>query len=195
MRGYRVVIADSDDNGRKYTGSILSKAGFIVVGEAVNGSSALKVIRGRQPDIAIIEATLPGMEGTEIARIVGEDRIAPVIITSGRYQQAFLEKAKATRAFAYLVKPLADTVLIPAVELAMANFQELVKYEKQIKDLRETIESRKIVEKAKGIIMNSLGIPEEEAFKRIQKQSMNKRLSMRAVAEAIIMAYNIHNPK
>jgi len=114
-----------------------------------------------------------------------------VILIASSTQQNLIEKAKLARVFAFLVKPELEYNLIPAVELALTNYQEIIKLEEKVKELQETLETRKIIERAKGILMETMRIPETEAFKRIQKQSMNKRISMRAVAEAIILAHNI----
>jgi len=162
-----------------------------VIGEAGDGLSALKLIRSRQPDLLIIAAELPGMDGLEVARIVHEDKLAPVIVLAAAQTPGLLEKAKDARVAALLIKPVEEASLLPAIEISLANYQEIIKLEKQIKELRETLETRKLVERAKGILMETLGLSEAEAFRRIQKQSMNKRLSMRQVAEAIILAQSL----
>lgn len=191
MGEQRVVVVDNDAAWRKNIKAILTKMGFYVVGEAEDGLSGLKLVRTRQPDLLIVEAFLPGMDGLEVARIVHEDKLAPVVLTSSSHQQDLIEKAKVARAFAFLVKPVEESSLIPAVELALANYQEVVRLENQLKELKDTLETRKLIERAKGILMETMGLSEAEAFKRIQRQSMNKRISMRAVAEAIILAHNL----
>ncbi len=187
----RVVMVDNDPAWRKNIKATLAKMGYYVVGEAEDGLGGLKLVRTRQPDLLIIEAFLPGMDGLEVARIVHEDKLAPVVLTASSHQQDLIEKAKVARVFAFLVKPIEESSLIPAVELALANYQEIVRLENQLKELKETLETRKLIEKAKGILMETMGLSETEAFKRIQRQSMNKRISMRAVAEAIILAHNL----
>ncbi len=187
----RFVIIDSDANWRKNIKTMISKMGYWVIGEAEDGLTGLKLVRARQPDLVIIEAFLPGMDGYELARIIHEDKLAPVILIASSTQQNIIEKAKLAKVFAFLVKPELDYNLIPAIELALTNYQEIIKLESQVKELKDTLETRKVIERAKGIIMETMGISETEAFKRIQKQSMNKRISMRAVAEAIILAHNL----
>jgi len=187
----RIIVVDSDAAWRKNIKAMLAKMGYYVIGEAEDGMTGLKLVRARQPDLAIIEAFLPGMDGHEAARIIHEDKLAPVILIASSTQQNLIEKAKLARVFAFLVKPELEYNLIPAVELALTNYQEIIKLEEKVKELQETLETRKIIERAKGILMETMRIPETEAFKRIQKQSMNKRISMRAVAEAIILAHNI----
>jgi len=187
----RVIIIDSDAAWRKNIKKMIGKMGYWVIGEAEDGLTGLKLVRARQPDLVIIEAFLPGMDGYELARIINEDKLAPVILIASSTQQNVLEKAKAAKVFSFLVKPELEYNLIPAIELALTNYQEIIRLEGEIKELKETLETRKVIERAKGILMETMGISETEAFKRIQKQSMNKRISMRAVAEAIILAHNL----
>jgi response regulator NasT len=191
MGEQRIIVVDSDATWRKNIKAILAKMGYYVIGEAEEGMTGLKLVRTRQPELVIIEAFLPGMDGHEVARIIHEDKLAPVILIASSTQQNLIEKAKLARVFAFLVKPDLEYNLIPAVELALTNYQEIIKLEEKVKELKETLETRKIIERAKGILMETLKVPETEAFKRIQKQSMNKRSSMRAVAEAIILAHNL----
>ncbi len=187
----RVIIIDSDAAWRKNIKKMIGKMGYWVIGEAEDGLTGLKLVRARQPDLVIIEAFLPGMDGYELARIINEDKLSPVILIASSTQQNVLEKAKAAKVFSFLVKPELEYNLIPAIELALTNYQEIIRLEGEIKELKETLETRKVIERAKGILMETMGISETEAFKRIQKQSMNKRISMRAVAEAIILAHNL----
>ncbi|HPU35753.1 MAG TPA: ANTAR domain-containing protein [Bacillota bacterium] len=191
MGEYRLVLIESDAAWRKNIKAMMAKMGYWVIGEAEDGLTGLKLIRARQPDLAIIEAFLPGMDGHEVARIAYEDKLAPVILIASSTQQNLIEKAKIARVFAFLLKPELEYNLVPAIELALTNYQEIVRLENQVKELKETLETRKFVERAKGILMETLGISEAEAFKRIQRQSMNRRISMRAVAEAIILAHNL----
>jgi len=188
MGEQRIVLIDSDTVWRKNVKAMLGKYGYWVVGEAGDGLSALKLVRSRQPDLLIIDAALPGMDGLQVAKIVHDDKLAPVVATSTSNQQGIMEKAKEARVYALLVKPVSETSLIPTVELALANYQEIMNLEKKIKDLKETLETRKLVELAKGILMETQGLSEAEAFRRIQRQSMNKRVSIRVVAEAVIMS-------
>lgn len=187
----RIVLADSDPVQRKNIKSMLIKLGYWVVGEAEDGLSALKLVRSRQPDLLIIDAAVPGMDGLEVARLLYEDKLAPVIVLVGTVNSSLLDKAKGARVSALLVKPVDETSLLPAIELALANYQEVVKLEKQVQELKEALETRKLVERAKGILMETLGLTEAEAYRRMQKQSMDKRISMRQVAEAIILAHSI----
>lgn len=191
MSELRIVLADSDPVQRKNIRSMLVKLGYWVVGEAEDGLSALKLVRSRQPDLLIIDAAVPGMDGLEVARLLYEDKLAPVIVLVSTVNSSLLDKAKGARVSALLTRPVDETSLLPAIELAMANYQEVVKLEKQVQELKEALETRKLVERAKGILMETLGLTEAEAYRRMQKQSMDKRISMRQVAEAIILAHSI----
>lgn len=191
MGEQRVIVIENDATWRKNIKTILAKMGYWVIGEAEDGQSGLKMVRSRQPDLVIIEAFLPGLDGYEVAQIINEDKLAPVIMISSSTKQNIIEKAKIAKVFAFLMKPELESNLIPAVELALTNYQEIIRLENEVKDLKETLETRKVIERAKGILMETMGITETDAFKRIQKQSMNKRISMRAVAEAIILAHNV----
>ncbi|MFZ5590503.1 MAG: ANTAR domain-containing response regulator [Bacillota bacterium] len=191
MAEYRIVLVDSDASWRKNFKAMLVKLGYWVIGDTSDGLTALKMVRARQPDLVIVDAALSGIDGYEIARIVYEDKLAPVIMTTSSPSLVLVEKAREARIASLLVKPVDEATLLPLIELTMTNYQEIVRLENQVKELKEALETRKLVEKAKGILMQKLGLSEPEAFKRMQRQSMNKRISMRQVAEAIIMTYSL----
>ena len=191
MSGYRVVVAVEDAALLGVIKSLLSKAGYLITGEACDGLTALKLVRSREPDALVVEAFMPGMDGFEVARIVHEDRLAAVIMLVSAAEQKLIERAKASKVLALLAKSDLENNLVPALELSLANFQELTRLEDQIRELKESLEARKVIERAKGILMETLNISESEAYRRLQKQSMDKRISMKAVAEAIILAHNI----
>jgi response regulator NasT len=189
----RVILADSDIQWRKTIKAIITKAGFSVVGEAEDGLNALKQVRSRQPDLLIIEAMGQGMSGLEVARLLYEDKLAPVVVFANLINNEILEKAKEAHAAALLAKTVDEVNLLAVIEIALTNYQELIRLENQVKELKETLETRKAIERAKGILMETIGLTEAEAFKRMQKQSMNKRISMRQLAEAIILTHNLRN--
>jgi len=191
MAEQRIVLVDSDSGWRKNLKSILTKLGYWVVGETGDGLNALKMIRSRQPELVIIDSAVAGMDGFEVAKIIHEDKLAPVIVLTSSHSQANIEKAKESRVSALLVKPVDEMSILPAIELALANYGEIIKLESKVKELKEVLETRKILERAKGILMETLGLSEAEAFRRMQKQSMNKRISIRQVAEAVILAQNL----
>lgn len=188
----RIIVADSCTDWQKNIKLMLSKAGYLVIGEASDGVTTIKMVRDRQPDLVIIEAGLMGVSGIEVASIIDEDKLAPVILTVDNYQPYLLTKAKNAGVQSLLVKPFGEAILIPAVELALNNYREMVELERKLKQMEEKLETRKIIERAKGILMEMTGMSEAQAFRKIQKQSMDKRISMRAVAEAIIMAHELH---
>ncbi len=193
MAEERVILADSDIQWRKTIKAIITKAGFSVVGEAEDGLNALKQVRSRQPDLLIIEAMGQGMSGLEVARLLYEDKLAPVVVFANLINNEILEKTKEAHAAALLVKTVDEVNLLAVIEIALTNYQELIRLENQVKELKETLETRKAIERAKGILMETIGLTEAEAFKRMQKQSMNKRISMRQLAEAIILTHNLRN--
>lgn len=187
----RVIIADEDATWRKNIFSWLGTVSYQVVGEAADGTTALNLIRMRQVDLAVISAHLPGISGLEIASIIHEDKLAPVILSCSHLWEDVLENAKAARVCGLLVKPFDETVLIPAVTFALTNYRELIALEQQAWKLKTTLENRKAIEKAKGLLMENFNISESEAFRRIQKLSMDKRLPMREVADAIILSQGL----
>jgi len=195
MSEHRIVVVDADTVWRKNLKAMLSKYGYWVVGEAGDGVSALKMVRSRQPDLLVIDAQLQGIDGFKVAKIVHEDKLAPVIATAESSFQGVMEKAKEAKVFSLLFKPVSENSLLPAIELALTNYQEIAALEKQIKDLQDTIETRKLIERAKGILTETLGLTEAEAFRRMQRQSMNKRVSMRVIAEAVIMSQALKTKK
>lgn len=191
MYGGRIVIADGDNLLQQKLKLILSKAGYSVIGIAEDSLSALKIVRSRYPDLVILDANLPGSGGFDVARIIDEHKLAPIIMLIPHYQRELIRKGKDSCIFAYLVKPINEETLLSSIEVALINYERILGLEKQVKELKDTLASRKVIEKAKGILMKHLNISEPEAFKKIQKQSMNKRTSMKSVAEAIILAYEL----
>jgi len=139
----------------------------------------------------IMDIKMPEMDGIEAARILTEERIAPVLLLTAFSQQELVRRAGEAGVVGYLVKPFGDTDLAPAIEIAITRFKEFRTLEREASDLRETLETRKRVERAKGILMQTQGLSEAEAFRKIQKLSMNSRKSMREVAEAIVLAEQI----
>lgn len=191
MAEQRIVLVDNDSSWRKNLKSMLTKLGYWVVGETGDGLNALKMVRSRQPELVIIDAGVSGMDGFEVAKIIHEDKLAPVIVLTSTHSQAMVEKAKEARVSALLTKPVDEISILPSIELALANYAEIVRLETKVKELKELLEARKLLERAKGILMETMGLSEAEAFRRMQKQSMNKRISMRQVAEAVILAQNL----
>jgi response regulator NasT len=165
---------------------ILSHAGYLVVGEVGDGRSALKVVFQNEPDLVIMDSQLPGLRCLEVAGIIEEHRAAPVILLASAHELDILDGDGASRILGYLVKPVCEASLIPALEVAVANFKKLLKLEQENKKLKETLEARRVVEKAKGILMRGKKLSEDEAYRYLQKQSMDRCIPMARVAKELI---------
>jgi len=168
---------------------MLTNLGYLVVGEAGDGRSVVNMARELRPDLVIMDIKMPDMDGIEAARILTQEEIAPVIFLTAYSQKELVDQAKEAGVVAYLVKPFRESDLAPAIEIALARFEQFKALKKEVADLKEALETRKLVERAKGILMDTQGLSEAEAFRRIQKLSMDTRKPMKEVAEAIILAY------
>ena len=189
MERTRIIIADDESLIRMDLREMLTNLGYLVVGEVGDGQSAINLTWELRPDIVIMDIKMPDMDGIEAARILTQERLAPVLLLSAYSQQELVQRAKEAGVSSYLVKPFRENDLTPAIEVALARFNEFRSLEMEIDDLKETLETRKAVERAKGILMQLQNMNEAEAFRRIQKMSMNNRKPMKAVAEAIILAH------
>ena len=187
----RVVIADDESIIRMDLREMLAALGYLVVGEAGDGVTAVNVAREVRPDLVIMDIKMPEMDGIEAAKVLTEERIAPVLLLTAFSQQELVRRAGEAGVVGYLVKPFGETDLAPAVEIAIARFKEFRTLEKEANDLRDTLETRKRVERAKGVLMQTQGLSESDAFRKIQKLSMNSRKSMREVADAILLAHEV----
>ena len=184
----RIVVADDEALIRMDVKEMLTSLGYVVVGEAGDGRSAVNQARELRPDLVIMDIKMPELDGIDAARILTEEAIAPVLLVTAYSHRELVNDAKAAGVVAYVTKPFGEAQLVPAVEVALARFREFRALEKELGDTRAALETRKVVERAKGILMDRHGIREEEAFRRIQKLSMDSRKSMREVAEAILLA-------
>ncbi|HEV8635828.1 MAG TPA: response regulator [Chloroflexota bacterium] len=191
MAQTRIVIADDESIIRMDLREMLTGLGYLVVGEAGDGVTAVHVAREVRPELVIMDIKMPEMDGIEAARILTEERIAPVLLLTAFSQQELVRRAGEAGVVGYLVKPFGETDLAPAIEIAITRFKEFRTLEREASDLRETLETRKRVERAKGILMQTQGLSEAEAFRKIQKLSMNSRKSMREVADAILLAHEV----
>ena len=189
MERVRVVIADDESVICMDLREMLSNLGYLVVGEAGDGKSAVNLARELRPDVVIMDVKMPDMDGIEATTLLTEDRIAPVVLLTAFSQRDLIERAKQAGVVAYLVKPVKETDLAPAIEVALARFAEFREMEKEVDNLQEQLETRKLVDRAKGILMDSQALSESEAFRRIQKMSMNTRKSMKEIAQAIILTH------
>jgi AmiR/NasT family two-component response regulator len=184
----RVIIADDEAIIRMDLREMLTNLGYLVVGEVADGTSAINLARELRPDIVIMDIKMPDLDGIDAARVLTEERIAPVVLLTAYSQSELIERAKEAGVVGYIVKPIRESDLAPAIEVALARFSELRALEREVGDLKDALETRKLVDRAKGILMDGQGLTEAQAFRRIQTMSMNTRKSMRQVAEAIILA-------
>lgn len=191
MTQTRVVIADDESIIRMDLREMLASLGYLVVGEAGDGISAVNLARELKPDLVIMDIKMPDLDGIAAAKMLTEERIAPVLLLTAFSQQELVEGAKEAGVVGYIVKPFRESELVPAIEVALARFKEFRALEREANDLRDTLETRKLVERAKGILMDTQGLKEAEAFRKIQKLSMNSRKSMRQIAEAVLLAHEV----
>ena len=191
MERTRVIIADDESLIRMDLREMLTNQGYLVVGEVGDGRSAVNLARELRPDIVIMDIKMPDMDGIEAAKVLTEERIAPVLLLSAYSQQELVQRARQAGVAGYLVKPFRESDLPPAIEVALARFSEFRAMEREVNDLQDALETRKAVDRAKGILMDTQGLTETEAFRKIQKMSMNNRKPMRAVAEAIILGNQV----
>ncbi len=189
MERHRVIVADDESIVRMDLREMLDSLGYLVVGEAGDGESALHLSRELKPDIVIMDIKMPGMDGIDAGRILTEERIAPVLLLTAYSQQDLVERAKEAGVMAYIVKPFHEADLAPAIEVALRRWREFRALEQEVEDLKEALETRKLVDRAKGILMDTQGLSEADAFRRIQKTSMDQRKPMKEVAEAIVLAH------
>jgi AmiR/NasT family two-component response regulator len=185
----RVIIADDESLIRMDLQEMLLNLGYLVVGEVGDGRSAVNLARELKPDVVIMDIKMPDMDGIDAAKTLTEEHIAPVILLTAYSQKDLVERAKEAGVVGYMVKPFRESDLVPAIEVALARFKEFETLHKEVDDLQLALETRKLVDRAKGILMDSQGLSEAEAFRKIQKMSMNTRKPMKEVAEAIILAH------
>lgn len=191
MERRRVIIADDEAIIRMDLKEMLGNLGYLVVGEAPDARSAVNLARELRPDIVIMDIKFEGddFDGIEAAKVLTAERIAPVLLLTAFSQKELVERAKEASVSGYIVKPFRESDLGPAIEVALAQFEEFRALERQVGDLKMALETRKLVDRAKGILMDTQGLTEAEAFRKIQKMSMNTRKPMKEVAEAIILAH------
>jgi AmiR/NasT family two-component response regulator len=185
----RVIIADDESIIRMDLREMLTSLGYLVIGEAGDGRSAVNLARELRPDVVIMDIKMPDMDGIDAAKILTEERVAPTLLLTAYSQQELIERAKEAGVVGYIVKPFRESDLAPAIEVALARFAEFRALEKEVGDLKLALETRKLVDRAKGILMDTQKLTEAEAFRKIQKMSMNTRKPMKEVAEAIILAH------
>ncbi len=186
----RVVIAEDEALIRMDLAEMLQEEGYDVVGQAGNGEEAVKLAAEHRPDLVILDVKMPVLDGISAAERIGAEKIAPVLMLTAFSQRELVERARDAGAMAYLVKPFSKADLAPAIEMATSRYEELRALENEVADLAARFETRKLVDRAKGLLQAQLGMTEPEAFRWIQKTSMDRRLTMREVAQAVVDGTN-----
>ena len=182
----RVVIAEDEALIRMDLAEMLAEEGYDVVGQAADGEQAIALAESLAPDLVILDVKMPRLDGIAAAQRIAEQRIAPVVMLTAFSQRELVERARDAGAMAYLVKPFSRTDLVPAIEMAVSRFTELTALEREVADLSERLDTRKAVDRAKGVLQRDLGLSEPDAFRWIQKTAMDLRLSMREVADGVV---------
>jgi len=182
----RVVIAEDEAIIRLDLRETLEEEGYDVIGETGRGDQAIELVRSLRPDLAILDVKMPGVDGIEAARAISAERICGVLMLTAFSQREFIEQARDAGALAYLLKPFQKSDLIPAIEVAMGRFRELQNLSGEVDALGEQLESRKLIDRAKGILMDEGGMREQDAFTFLQRTAMSERSRMREVAERVI---------
>ncbi|MEV7865945.1 response regulator [Streptomyces sp. NPDC088124] len=182
----RVVIAEDEALIRLDLKEMLEEEGYSVVGEAGDGEQAVALAREHRPDLVILDVKMPVLDGISAAEKIAEESIAPVLMLTAFSQRDLVERARDAGAMAYLVKPFSKSDVVPAIEMAVSRFTELRTLEREVADLTVRLETRKLVDRAKSVLQTQYGLTEPAAFRWIQKTSMDRRMSMQQVAEAVI---------
>ncbi len=182
----RVLIAEDEALIRLDLAEMLREEGYEVAGEAADGETALSLARELRPDLVIVDIKMPGIDGLAVAAAINEERIAPVIVLTAFSQRDLVERAQQAGVMAYLTKPFTQSDLVPAIETAAARFAEMRALEAEISDLSDRIETRKLIDRAKGYLMTEHKLTEPAAFRWIQQAAMERRTTMKQVAAAII---------
>jgi len=186
--GKKIVIADDEPITRMDIREILENAGYQVLGEASDGFDAVELCKKHHPDLVLLDIKMPLLDGLKAAQIIREEKLAKGVLLITAYSgKEFVDRAKETGVMGYVVKPIREESLLPMVEVAIAKGEEMALMAREIDLAKEQLESRKLIEKAKGFLMKQNKISEEEAFKMIRKISMDKRCSMGEIAKVILM--------
>lgn len=185
-QGLRVVVAEDEAIIRLDLAEMLAELDYTVVGQASDGEQAVELVQEHRPDVVIMDVKMPVLDGISAAERIGKERIAPVIMLTAFSQKELVERAREAGVMAYIVKPFTQADLRPAIDIAVSRWAELKALESEVADLGERLETRKAVDRAKGILMQRLKLSEPDAFRWIQKTAMDRRLGMREVADAVI---------
>ncbi|MGB9632853.1 MAG: ANTAR domain-containing response regulator, partial [Chloroflexaceae bacterium] len=182
------LIADDDPLIRMNLREMLQEQGYLVVGETGDGLSAVNLTRQVRPELVLLDVKMPHMDGITAAKMIGDEHLAPVLLLTAYSSRELVEQARAAGVLGYLLKPVRDAELMPLIEVTVARWMERVQRRKELAQLQERLETRKLVDRAKGYLMDHQGLSEAEAFRKIQQLAMNSRKTMREVAQAILLA-------
>ena len=185
----RIIVAEDEAIIRMDLIEMLREAGYNVIGEAANGREAISLARHLKPDLAILDVKMPEIDGISAAEVIVSEKLAAGLMLTAFSQRELVERARDAGAMAYLVKPFSISDLTPAIEMALGRYVQIQALEAEVGDLGQRLEARKLVDRAKGVLMANLGITEPEAFKWIQKAAMDQRSSMSAVSEGVLAHY------
>jgi AmiR/NasT family two-component response regulator len=189
MPDTRILLAEDEVISRMDLREMLENLGYSVIGEAGDGVAAVNLARTLKPDLVLMDIKMPELDGISAALTLSQERVSPVLLLTAYADREFVDRAVDAGVMGYLVKPFAEAQLKPAIEIALERWRELRQIQQELTSTQETLETRKLVERAKGVLMDSQNLKEAEAFRRIQRLSMNSRKSMREVAEAILLAH------
>ncbi len=188
MEALRILIADDESLRVMSLKGQLETLGHKVIAEAANGKEAVGLAHELKPDMAILDIKMPEMDGIEAAKTITQERPIPIILLTAFSERELAERAAEANVSAYIMKPVSEQDLLPAIALAMSRFKEFQALHREVDDLRDALETRKLVERAKGILMRRLNLTEEEAFRRMQRRSQNENKKLGEIANAIITA-------
>jgi two-component system, response regulator PdtaR len=191
MESVRILLGMNSETSSSKLKAILVENSYLVIDVSKDGHDCLRKIRALKPDLVILDYSLPLLSGYEIARITLEDRICDIILITSGPQDSVINEIRSENNFICMVKPLNKPSLLNTIDLMIKNRRKISKLEREIEELRNSLDTRKEVEKAKGLLMKNLNLSEPEAFKRIQRQSMDRGIPMKEIAKAIILAYDI----
>lgn len=191
MSEARVLIADADQLVRRNVHQSLDRLGYLVIGEVDNGKSAVDVARQLRPDVILADVYLPHLNGIEVAQILRDERLSPVILIAAQSNRDLAAQACRAGVMAYLIKPIQEEEIVPVVEVARSYWDTHCQRYEELHRLRDQLETRNVIERAKGFLMDSHGLRESEAFRKIQKLAMNNRKPMKEVAQAILLTQHM----
>lgn len=183
---YKIVIADDEMIICMDLKEILEEAGHEVIGMAADGAEALKLVKEKKPDVAILDIQMPEIDGLQVAKLIAHDYIAPVVLLTAFGEEETIEKAKKSDVFGYVVKPAEERTLLPAIEIAVSQFQTKNEIVNKVKNMERELAARKVIERAKGLLMTNYGLTEEIAYKKMQQISMKRGKPIEIIAEKIV---------